>query len=58
MRAPLDRGAQYASEAYYKVIVEDGVVGLDGPARQPLRQREGGELDEDAEGRGGASHGL
>ncbi|MER8824216.1 IS3 family transposase [Mesorhizobium sp. M0991] len=32
--------------------------GLDGPQRQSLRQRQGGELHEDAEGRGGLPDGL
>ena len=32
--------------------------GFDGPARQPLRQRQGRELHEDAQGRGGLPDGL
>lgn len=41
-----DRGSQFAAQVYRDVLATNGLVGSDGPARQSLRQRKGGELHE------------
>ena len=53
-----DRGSQYAAEDYRAELAAAWPQGLDGPARQSLRQRQGRELHEDAQGRGGLPDGL
>ena len=53
-----DRGSQYAAEIYRELLAAAWPDRLDGAARQSLRQRQGGELHEDAEGRGGLPDGL
>jgi putative transposase len=46
-----DRGSQYASEAYRSLLAYHGLLGSMGRG-EPLRQCEGSELYEDAQGRG------
>jgi putative transposase len=46
------RGSQYASEIYRALLNRPRLEGFDEPSRQPIRQREGGELHENLEGRG------
>ena len=52
-----DRGSQYAAETY-RAASRARPRRLDGPARQPLRQRQGRELHEDAQGRSRLSDGV
>jgi DNA-binding transcriptional regulator of glucitol operon len=53
-----DRGSQYAAEDLSQGARSERAEGLDGPARQPLRQRQGRELHEDLESRGGVPDGV
>ena len=53
-----DRGSQYAASLYRELPGRAWPDRLDGAARQPVRQRQGRELHEDAEGRGGLPDGL
>jgi putative transposase len=53
-----DRGSQYAAEDYRAELEKHGTQGIDGPTRQPLRQRQGRELHEDTQGRGGLPDGV
>ena len=52
-----DRGSQYAARAYRKLLAEHKLAGSMG-RRGILRQRQGGELHENPEGRGRVPDGL
>ena len=53
-----DRGVQYACGDYAKLLEARGIAASMSPGRQSLRQRQGRELHEDAQGRGGRRQAL